>query len=114
MTDYLWLIPGLPLLAGVLTALFGYRVLKGMSHWPCILAAGASCALSVVVLSTITEQTPFVDSGKYTWFLVNAETSPGNLEPTLDGTIGLRADALTAVMLVTVTFISTFIAIYSC
>src|SRR5215469_7992673 len=112
MSNYLWLIPALPFFASVLTAFLGYRVLKGLSHWPCILAAGTSCVLSFAVLSEIKKDT-VLTSPDYNWFEVNREVSPGMLAADFKVSIRFRADALTAIMLVTVTFISTFIAIYS-
>ena len=44
--DMLWLIPGLPLAASILIALFGPRLLRGQSHLPCVLASVASCLLA--------------------------------------------------------------------
>jgi NADH-quinone oxidoreductase subunit L len=96
------LIPALPLLASVLIAFVGPRTLRERSHWPCIVAALLSCALSVWILVTVHRHGEDVEM-YYQWF------AAGNL------TVGftLRADALSAIMLVTVTFISSLIAIYS-
>src|SRR5690349_1885645 len=67
--SYLWLIPTLPLAASALTAFLGPRFLRQNSHWPCILAAAASCVLSVLVLAAVaggrTDITEY-----YTWFQV--------------------------------------------
>jgi NADH-quinone oxidoreductase subunit L len=101
----LWLIPMLPLAASVLTALLGPRHLRERSHWPCVLAAGASCVLSFLVLFAV------LDPGEgqpqvwryYSWF-ESGEVHVG---------FTLRADGLSAMMLVTVTFIGTFIAVFS-
>src|SRR5579864_9840245 len=95
---YLWLIPVLPLLASVATALAGPRWLRQHSHWPCIIAAGLSCLLSFFVLGAVAGG--FNDFKQYyTWF------EAGNVS------IGftLRADGLTAIMLVTVTFVGSLI-----
>jgi NADH-quinone oxidoreductase subunit L len=97
--DPLLLIPLLPLLASVLIALFGYGFLRQQSHWPCILAAAASCGLSVMFL--IQGQAP--TEIYYTWFAIG-DVNAG---------FGLQADGLTLVMLTTVTFVGTFIAIYA-
>lgn len=98
----LWLIPGLPLLASVVIAILGPRLLKGQSHWPCILAVIASCGLSMGVFASVSDGVQGLRAS-YTWF------------QTGDVAIGvsLRVDGLTAVMLVTVTFIGSWIAIYS-
>ncbi len=98
----LWLIPVLPLAASALTAFFGPRLLRQQSHWPAIVAGVASCFLSLVVLVAVLQGAEGVEFN-LTWF------QAGNAD------IGftLRADGLTAIMLVTVTFIGTLIAIYS-
>jgi NADH-quinone oxidoreductase subunit L len=120
----LWLIPGLPLAAAALTALLGPRLLRKNSHWPCVLGVVGSCVLSIMVLIALVQATqpkegdglraltadspaktahaPIV-SQSYTWFQV------GNV----DVAFSLRADGLTAIMLVAVTFVSSLIVIYS-
>jgi NADH-quinone oxidoreductase subunit L len=102
---YLWLIPVLPLIASVLTAFLGPRLLRQQSHWPCILAAIASCVLSFFVLAAVGQagEGAQVVRKYYTWFQAG------------DANIGftLQADALTAMMLVMITFISSLIAIFS-
>ncbi len=98
----LWLIPALPLAAAVLIAFLGPRFLREQSHWPCVLGAAGACVLSVLTLWTVSQQGPDVRTF-YTWFQAGG----------VDVGFTLRADALTAVMLVTVTFISTLIAIFS-
>ena len=106
MTAYLWLIPALPLAAAVAIAFLGPRVLRGFSHWPCVLAVAGSCVLSVMVLAAVARQggeEVQVVKRYYTWF------EAGNV----DVGFTLRADPLTAIMLVTVTFIATLIAVYS-
>ena len=99
---FLFLIPLLPLLASVITAFLGPNTLRGKSHWPCILAAVASCILSIAVLVAVREDGLDVET-YYQWFRAGS----------VDVGLTLRADALSAIMLVTVTFISSLIAIYS-
>ena len=98
--SYLWLIPALPLAASVVTGRLRPATAPRHSHWPCILAVAASCVLSVIVLvagcTSIARQ---CGPG-------NAIT-PGSRRGNVDVGFTLRADALTAVMLVTVTFIGT-------
>jgi NADH-quinone oxidoreductase subunit L len=106
VADYLWLIPALPLAASALIAFFGPRFIRNLSHWPCILGIAGSCVLSVLVLLAVIQSPDEHPKGVhcyYTWF------EAGDV----DVGLSLRADALTAIMLVTVTFISTLIAIYS-
>jgi NADH-quinone oxidoreductase subunit L len=105
---YLWLIPALPLAASALTAFLGPRYLRGQSHWPCILAAAGSCVLSVLVLIAVAGgQTDIWRY--YTWIQIRGADGV-NL---VDIGFTLRADGLTAIMLATVTFVGTLIAIYS-
>src|SRR5262249_14909008 len=119
--DVLWLIPALPLAASVLTAFLGPAVLRRHSHWPCIVRAVPSSLLSSVVLGAV-RGLPLPDEGRrrqvvdasgpggdhvihtyYTWFAFGE----------VDVGFTLRADGLTAIMLVTVTFVGSLIAIYS-
>jgi NADH-quinone oxidoreductase subunit L len=102
---YLWLIPALPLAAAVLTTLiaFGPRALRPHAHWPCILAVVAACVLSFGVLFAVAGQGETVPPPYYTWFHAGA----------VDVGFHLRADGLTALMLVTVTFVGSLIVIYS-
>jgi proton-translocating NADH-quinone oxidoreductase chain L len=98
---FLWLIPAMPLAASVLCVLLGLIGGRRLSHWPCVLAALASCAASFHLLMN------FVPAGlepfSVNWF------ASGDLSVSLS----LRADGLTAIMLVTVTFVGSLIAIYS-
>src|SRR5438552_1822955 len=101
----LWLIPVLPLVAAALTVLLGRGRLARFAHLPCVLAAASSCVLSFVILNTVATYTPLSSppSVGYTWFTVGD----------VDIGVTLRPDGLSAVMLVTVTFIGTLIAAYS-
>jgi NADH-quinone oxidoreductase subunit L len=101
-TGYLWLIPGLPLAASIVIGFLGPRWLRDRSHVPCIVATLASCLLSVLVLIYVAQH-QYRIAPYYIWF------QTGNVEVGFT----LRADALTAIMLVTVTFIGSLIAIYS-
>jgi len=103
---YLWLIPFCPLLASAVIACAGRWLGQG-SHWPCIAGAGIACLLSFMTLIAVgrgfPEQGQIAFVPYYTWFEAG-DVSVG---------FSLRADGLTAVMLVTVTFIGSLIAIYS-
>src|SRR5262245_36804235 len=113
LRDYLWLIPTLPLLAAVVTAFLGPRLLRGASHWPCILVVAASCVLSFSGPSAVSRAGPIPAAGPpgshpsppteryYTWVQIGD----------VDVGFTLRADGLSAIMLVTVTFISMLIAV---
>jgi proton-translocating NADH-quinone oxidoreductase chain L len=98
------LIPLFPLGASALIALLGYSVFRQYSHWPCILGAVGACVCSVILVVQVAQGAgadhPYV---YYPWFQAGSA----------DVGVTLRADALSAIMAVTVTFIGTFIVIYS-
>ena len=104
----LWLIPGAPLAAAVVTAALGPRLLRDKSHWPCWLALAVSSACSLVLLLAITPEgferqghAKFVVTG-YEWIGVGGLNVP----------IQLRADAMSSLMLAMVTFVSLMVAIF--
>src|SRR5262249_59590554 len=125
--DYMWLIPLLPALGALIVALFGPRFLKNQSHWPCVLACGASALLALGVFDAVNndllpkdKKGNSIHSHSYgTWFEVGPleEAKRGKPVPQrglrVDVDFSLRADALSAIMLVTVTFIGTLIAIFA-
>jgi NADH-quinone oxidoreductase subunit L len=104
----LWLIPAAPLVAAVITALLGPRLLRDRSHWPCWIALATSTVCSLVLLTAIVPQgfsehggTTIIASG-YQWFEVGG----------VDIRIDLRADAMTALMLAMVTSVSFLVAVF--
>ena len=114
----LWLIPAFPLVSAVITALFGPKFLKSRSHLPTIVAAAASCLASIVILAGLltinTMDNPQLKTHGPAWFTTHllpgfAYGNAGALEVRWD----LQADSLTAVMLIAITFVGTFIAIFS-
>src|SRR5262245_12087735 len=115
--SYYWLIPTLPALAALIITLFGQRFLKNQSHWPCVLAIAASSLLSFFVLAEVNSGGPKNDKGEravshtYFDFIRIEPASAGG--PKFDAGFSLRADALAAMMLVTVTFVGTLIAIFA-
>jgi NADH-quinone oxidoreductase subunit L len=112
LRPYLGLIPALPLAAAFLTGLLGPRLLRRQSHWPCVLALAASFVLSLIVFGTVYRAAEGGERGPgivayYPWISV-----PGGPVP-LDVGMTFRADALSAMMLVMITFVGSLIAIYS-
>jgi NADH-quinone oxidoreductase subunit L len=122
---YLWLVPALPLAACAVTALLGPRLLRQHSHWPCVLAVLTSCVLSLAVFSAVySAKVPEGESNFVSVGAVIYETEPRiqavvsyfdwiSAGPRLHVGFTLRADALSAMMLVMITFIGGLIAIYS-
>jgi NADH-quinone oxidoreductase subunit L len=126
---YLWLIPALPLTAAAVTAVFGPRLLRRHSHWPCILACAGACVVAVMTFLAVhhgihdfvvNHHSDAATQGEpptahphqirvyYEWIKVGDPTSNG-----VEVGFGLNADALSTMMAVMVTFISMLIAIYA-
>ena len=103
MTDYLWLIPLLPLAAFLVTLLLGRWWIKGASHWLPILAMAGAFGLSVVAfLETRGLEDPVVTE-LWQWLSVGDFHVP----------VSLQLDQLSAVMLLVVTGVGLLIFIYS-
>lgn len=98
----LWLIPVLPLLAAILIAFLGPKWLGKQSHWPAIIAVALACALSFMVLGGVAGNGETTRT-YYAWIHTD----------NIDVGMTLRADGLTAAMLVTVTFVGSLIVIFS-
>src|SRR5262245_5894377 len=137
----IFLVPGLPLAATVVTALLGKKVLRGQSHWPTVLALAGSFVLSAILLVQVNRRSAqaresdpqavgfeYITPSLWTWAALDhaaKEKAPDEQFSTrslrsipLKNTvfridIVLRSDPLTAVMLVMVTFVSLLVAIYA-
>ena len=128
------LIPALPLAAAILVALVGPRFAKQYSHLPVIAALLASCVCSFWLLREVARQTPELPPAAmqqphegfehittlWTWADVGEALRLGGASAADAGSwrnfrvdIALRADALTAIMLSMVTFVSTLVAIFA-
>ncbi|MBP87381.1 MAG: hypothetical protein CMJ64_11775 [Planctomycetaceae bacterium] len=119
------LIPGLPLAAAITVGLLGARVLKERSHYPVIIALFGSFICSLLLLGEVRKEGESVDDGfehvvtLWNWADVSnayeltdtAAADVGSHDFHIDVT--LRADALTAIMLSMVTFISSLVAIFA-
>jgi NADH-quinone oxidoreductase subunit L len=136
----LCLIPALPLIAAIVVAVFGAKLLRENSHYPIILAIGGSFLCSLVLLLDVQKaQTAPGNSLQpnaletsagyekivtlWTWADIPAAyEAPNQPHPSgmNDGgvknfriDVSLRADALTAMMLAMVTFVATLVAIFA-
>lgn len=120
------LVPALPMAAAVIVAALGPRLLRKQSHWLVVIALAASCLVSVTLLRHVQQQPVGYEhvESYWTWVLVDGaspqtvetpQSSGAQVAPPVDFRIdiALRLDALTAIMLTMVTFISTLVAIYS-
>ena len=92
MLDYYLIIVLAPLAAAIITGLFGKQIGRAGSHWLTILAVGASCALSVLVLKAMFwDGAGSENISLYTW----AVTDGLRME------VGFLVDRLTALMMAT-------------
>ena len=133
----LMLIPGFPLAAALATAALGKRVLGPRSHVPAVTAIGLACVASVLLLfqvrqeisnrAAVESRAVGVEQVVPLWRWAHLDDAYRQRQPdarlpglltaavnrplTIDVT--LRADPLTAIMLVMVTFVSLLVAIYS-
>ncbi len=122
----LWLIPVAPLLAAVVTALLGPKLLRGKSHLPCWSALAVSFVCSLILLLKILPSAAWaepVEAGAVA--AAQVKQTPGAANPQVIGfgyewikvgsitaNIELRADAITAIMLSMVTGVSLLVAMF--
>ncbi len=99
MTHNAWLVPALPLVASLLTALFGHRLGKN-AHWPVVAGIGSAFLVSLGVLFGMEHPEKFL---LMDWIHV------GSLQIPLE----FGVDGLTAMMLPMVTFIATLVALFA-
>ncbi len=102
-STWIWLIPLLPLLASMVTAVFGPAQLKHRSHWPVIIGIALSAVLSLVALSIGPGEDHVAVIKGYDWLQVGS----------LQSLISSLVDPLSLIMLVTVSLIATLVAVYS-
>ena len=106
-TELAFIALGLPLLASLLTALCGlWPNCQKYAHWPTFIAFATASGLSLVVLGQLVtaESTSVIyHSEPWTWF------HAGNVEVSFQ----LTVDPLAAIMLATVTFVGSWIALFS-
>jgi len=126
------LIPALPLAACLVTVVLGPHVLRDSSHWPTVLGLVGSLVLSLMLVASWQQRLEVRGAPAellvtcWSWVDVagayrqapappsptGVAVQPGGLRD-LRVDVVLRADALTAIMLVMVTFVSTLVGIYS-
>ncbi|MCI0333984.1 MAG: NADH-quinone oxidoreductase subunit L [Planctomycetes bacterium] len=105
----LWLIPLAPLVAAVMTAALGPKVLRERSHLPCWFGLAVSVVCSLLLLFSIGPQHFAEDSHSapiatgYKWIEVGG----------IDVAVTLRADAMTSMMLAMVTTVSLLVAMFA-
>ncbi len=99
MTHLAWIVPALPLLASLVTALAGRR-LGEKAHLPVVFGIGAAFVVSLGVLFSLDHPESRV---LCEWIDVGALKVP----------LGIQVDGLTSMMLCMVTFIATLVALFA-
>jgi NADH-quinone oxidoreductase subunit L len=123
-TVILWLIPGCPLAAAVLVGLFGRSIFRTSSHRVVVLAVAVSCVLALLQLGHVAgiaaHHAKAEGESAARAARVNAPESVRDADGFEWVSIGdmhvevaLRVDALSAVMLAMVTFVSLLVTIYA-
>jgi len=137
ITYCLTLIPVLPLLAAVIVAVLGPKLLRAHSHIPVILGLAGACVCSMILVVEVLHEQASLPTDRqhagfeqivtlWTWANVpsayNLPSDGVTLAPHADRDAGwrdfridisLRADALTAMMLGMVTFVATLVAVFA-
>ena len=106
MNSLYLIIPLAPLVGAVvagLPAVFGRPVTRPLAHWATILGVAVAFFGSLLVLKDVLGGAPIFDHDLYTWMQVGS----------LKFAIGFLIDPLTALMMVTVTFVSLMVHIYT-
>ncbi|MEZ6140996.1 MAG: NADH-quinone oxidoreductase subunit L [Zavarzinella sp.] len=100
----------LPLLGAVLTALFGgVKELARFSHYPALIGAALAAICAILVAGKIADAPEqAIELSLGTWFQVEMGTSAKFSVPAT-----LRADSLTGIMICVISFIGTWIVLFS-
>ncbi len=112
MENFLWVIPAAPLVAFIVTILFGRGVLKSQAHWPPIIGVGIAAVCSWLVFFQVRglKAGESLNNHLFTWMNTGAYDFD---KLQLNVPITLRADHLTALMLLVVTTVGFLVIVYS-
>ena len=112
MENFLWVIPAAPLAAFIVTLLIGRSVLKEQAHWPAIIGAGIAVIGAWLTFFQVLglRAGEALNNHLFTWM----DTGTYSFDTTqLKVAINLRADHLTALMLLVVTSVGFLVIVYS-
>ncbi len=112
MENFLWVIPAAPLAAFIITILLGRGVLKSQAHWPGIIGVGISFICAVLTFFNVVglKAGASLNNHLFTW-MDTGSYSFDKLQ--FNVPVTLRADHLTAVMLLVVTSVGFLVHVYS-
>ncbi len=103
MVSLVWLVPVLPLLGVLINGLFGRTLIREKAHLVAVAAAGLSCLVALLVFLDVVLRGARLDWDVYTWM------AAGDFRVS----VGFLVDPLSAVMMLTVTFVGFVIHVYS-
>jgi NADH-quinone oxidoreductase subunit L len=104
MQNQLLAIVLLPLIAALITGLFGTKLPRAWAHRLTVIAVGLSCLLSIdIALDQLFDQSQPFNQNLYTWAQLGG----------LSLSVGFLIDDLTATMMAVVTFVSLMVHIYT-
>jgi NADH-quinone oxidoreductase subunit L len=103
--ESLWLIPLLPFLGALGCVLLGGTKFKNKAHLAALFGSVGACIFAILALVNLPSDTArsILETESYTWFQVGP----------VNATIGLEVDPITAVMLFVITFIGSWIVVFS-
>ncbi|VTR97222.1 NADH-quinone oxidoreductase subunit L [Tuwongella immobilis] len=102
-TQLLWAIPGLPLLAALIAACMAFTKQRNLAHLPVLIAFPMACICSFQAILALDASHVSLTTESVTWFEAG-KISVG---------FGLAVDGLSALMLTVITFVGSFIALFS-
>ena len=100
--NLLWCVPLFPLLGAIGSALVG-RSFKSLAHLPCVLGSGMACAVALLLIASLPSESAILRSSTLTWFSIGSVTVNA----------GLTLDPISGIMLIGITFIGTWITVFS-
>src|SRR3990172_6291443 len=102
MIEYVWLVPGFPLLGALVNGLFGRTHIRDLAHWVAVPAAGLSFLVALFVSIEVI-------SGR----IRDADIFPWIVAGALEVPVGVLLAPLSAVMIFTVTSVGFLVHVYS-
>lgn len=123
-SNFLWLIPILPIVVGLVTFLVGPTILRKYAHIPCILGGIIAFAISCMVFKEVVKASgsgegsnpPTISVVYFEWFRTCDPNLVGDSLKSAGGLkvdFSLRLDPISSAMSLMITFLGTLIAIFA-
>ncbi len=102
MIEYIWLVPAFPLIGVLINGLLGWTLIQDKAHLVAVPAAGLSFLVALLIAIQVFAGNT-LDMDLYPWVVAGDLQVP----------VGFLVDPLSAVMMLTVTFVGSLIHVYS-